>query len=239
MRIIHLSTRLLTLELFIMLGERLAEARRRRGLAQVDLAVALGKDRSLVSHVESNRAGLLVDGLVKAARELAVSVDYLLGLTDDPTPSAQLSEQVGIFADVDLGDLPGVRHVEIREIAASAGGGAEVWDETITGYQAFQRMWLDRHSIDPDQCCVISVRGESMEPTLPDGCSILVDRNRGERRDGRIYVMRTEDGLVVKRLGRDQDGNWNILSDNQVWEPVAWSNDVEIIGEVRWAATVF
>ena len=78
-----------------------------------------------------------------------------------------------------------------------------------------------------------------MEPTLPDGCSILIDRNRRERREGRIYVMRTEDGVVVKRLGRDQDGNWNILSDNQVWPPIPWTTDVKVIGEVRWAARVF
>ncbi len=65
-------------------------------------------------------------------------------------------------------------------------------------------------------------------------CSILVDRKRREPQDGRIYVMRTMDGLVVKRMGRDEEGNWRIESDNEDWEPVPWSRDAEIIGEVRW-----
>ncbi len=61
-------------------------------------------------------------------------------------------------------------------------------------------------------------------------------QRRRQRRAGRIFVMRTEDGLVVKRVGRDEEGNWRIESDNEDWEPVPWANDTEIIGEVRWAA---
>ena len=133
-------------------------------------------------------------------------------------------------------DMPAVRPVEVVEVAAAAGGGAEVYDETVVGRLWFRDDWLDRHAIDPDQCNVITVRGESMEPTLPDGCSILVDRSQGRRRRrvGRIFVMCTEDGLVVKRVGRDEEGNWRIESDNEDWEPVPWADDTEIIGEVRW-----
>ncbi len=42
----------------------------------------------MISHVENNRTGLVRDGLIQAARVLGVSTDYLLGLTDDPTPAA-------------------------------------------------------------------------------------------------------------------------------------------------------
>ena len=136
------------------------------------------------------------------------------------------------------GDLSTIRPVEVVEVAAAAGGGAEVYDETVVGRLWFRRDWLDRHSIDPAQCNVITVRGESMEPTLPDGCSVLVDRNEGRRRHraGRIYVMRTQDGLVVKRAGQDEEGNWQVVSDHPGWETTPWSDDTEIIGEVRWMA---
>ena len=40
----------------------------------------------MISHVEHGRRGLLLDGTVKAAQVLGVSLDYLVGLTDDPTP---------------------------------------------------------------------------------------------------------------------------------------------------------
>ena len=45
-----------------------------------------------------------------------------------------------------------------------------------------------------------------MEPTLPDGCQVIVDRNRKELRNARIYVMRTEEGLVVKRVKQNAQG---------------------------------
>ena len=126
--------------------------------------------------------------------------------------------------------------VRLLEFASAAGVGAEVYDETPIGLLWFRNDWLKRHSIDPEQSNIISVRGESMEPTLPDGCSILVDRKRREPQDGRIYVMRTEDGLVVKRVGRDAEGGWQIESEHSAWPPVPWTDTTEIIGEVRWSA---
>ena len=46
-------------------------------------------------HVEAGRSAFFLDGAVKATRELGVSFDFLVGLTDDPTPSAELTA-VGI-----------------------------------------------------------------------------------------------------------------------------------------------
>ena len=129
--------------------------------------------------------------------------------------------------------------VRLLEFASAAGVGAEVYDETPVGLLWFRNDWLLSHSIDPEQSNIISVRGESMEPTLPDGCSILVDRKRREPHEGRIYVMRTEDGLVVKRLGWDEKGRWELLSDSPDWRTTPMSPGTEIIGEVRWAARTF
>ncbi len=75
------------------LSARLRAARQRAALTQAELGTELGEryDRSMIGHVEAGRSGLLVDGLAKAAGALKVSTDYLLGLTDDSTPAADLS----------------------------------------------------------------------------------------------------------------------------------------------------
>ena len=151
----------------------------------------------------------------------------------------RLESAVSRIAAAEPDDTPTVRPVEVVEVAAAAGGGAEVYDETVVGRLWFRDDWLDRQAIDPDQCNVISVRGESMEPTLPDGCSILVDRKRRESHEGRIYVMQIAEGLVVKRMGLDEEAQWELRSDNPAWPPVPWSDTTEIIGEVRWAARTF
>ena len=227
-----------------MLGERLAKARKRAGMAQIDLAVALDKDRTLISHVESNRNGLLVDGLAKAAKELNVSTDYLLGLTDDPTPAAELSAKVSDLTDpealvgvsAEIYQFPGTKPVSVHRLATAAGSGALDLDESVKTYAWFRSEWLSRKGLVADQCAIISVAGESMEPSLPDGCVILIDRNRTRRRSGQIFVVRTEDGLIVKRLGKDEQGNWQLLSDHEDWEPAPWPEDAVIIGEVKWSA---
>ena len=75
-----------------------------------------------------------------------------------------------------------------------------------------------------------------------DGCSILVNQASTRRRVGRIFVVRTDDGLVVKRAGKDRAGDWQLFSDNpnkQAWPTVLWPTDAPVIGEVRWVARTF
>ncbi len=222
-----------------MLGTRLAEARKRAGLLQADLAAALGEryDQSTISNIERGRRGVRLEGAVIAARELNVSLDYLTGLVDDPTPTNALAVRLA-DAEVRASEtLPqDGDDVPLLELAAAAGGGAQTYDETPVGHLTFQRRWLRRHSIDPTRCNIITVRGQSMEPTLPDGCSILVDRGRWRLRQDRIFVLRTDEGLVVKRVGKDASGRWQELSDNPVWEVRPMLRGTNVIGEVRWVA---
>ncbi len=125
--------------------------------------------------------------------------------------------------------------VGMVELAPVAGDGSVIEDARQMGSLMFQREWLHRRGLYPDQCVVIRVRGESMEPTLRDGCSILVNRASRDRRKGRIFVIYTEDGLVVKRLQKSADG-WLLISDHPAWKPTPWPKDAWIEGEVRWMA---
>ena len=80
-----------------------------------------------------------------------------------------------------------------------------------------------------------------MEPTLVDGCSILVNHAIRRRREGGIYVVRTGDGLIVKRDGKDSDGSRLLVSDNpdkRAWPTLPWPDDAAVLGEVRWTADV-
>ena len=230
-----------------MLGERLAAARKHAGLSQFQLAVKLGDryDRSMIGHVEHNRSALLFDGAVNAARELDVSLDYLAGLTDNPTPSAQLAERIAALESaptVTAAEAEGqtaMRPVAVMELAAAAGSGAVIDENQVCGYVWFTRQWLDRRALDPTACRIIRVAGESMEPTLPEGCAILVNRAQCRRRKDRLVVVCTEDGLIVKRLGKNPAGGWLLISDHpdkQAWPTKPWPAAAEVVGEVVWVA---
>ena len=131
-------------------------------------------------------------------------------------------------------EVPCPRYVEVRQLSAAAGGGATDLDETVSGYVPFHHHWLNRQGLDPAQCTVIGVMGESMEPTLPEGASILVDRSHSRPKHGHIYVVRTPDGLIVKRAGKDPGGGWWLISDHPAWKPDRWPSDAVVVGEVRW-----
>ena len=260
-----------------MLGVRLAESRKRAGWSQHQLAIELGGryDQSVISAVENKRSSLRLTGAVKAAQVLDVSLDYLLGLTDDPTPvddrreeleaalqrvraQAQRSEEelerlrAQAAADspadnilVFPGGWSGVsdskgptasRLVDVLQLAAAAGGGSFELDEKVVGRASFPYDWLNSKGLDPARCSVIGVVGDSMEPTLTDGCSILVNRATRRRRVGKLYVLLTGyEGLVVKRAGKDEDGTWLLMSDSEAYPPVPWGDDDTLIGEVKSA----
>ncbi len=103
----------------------------------------------------------------------------------------------------------------------------------------FGRDWLRRQGLDPSRCLVLRVHGDSMEPTLPENCWVLVNRAQRRRRAGRIYALRTALGPMVKRAARDRAHGWLLASDQPDREAIAWPDDAEIIGEVRWMARTF
>ena len=107
------------------------------------------------------------------------------------------------------------------------------------GCLAVHGMWLDRHRLDAKQCAIVRMRGESMEPTLNDGSTILVNRAQRRRRSERLFAVRTDEGLVVRRLRKDPGGNWLLVSDHADREPRPWPASAEILGQVRWATRTF
>lgn len=124
------------------------------------------------------------------------------------------------------------------EIEASAGAGSLIDNEFVKGKIAFVRKWLRHVGLDPKQLNVISVRGDSMEPSLSDGDIILIDRRDTNPRSGGVYVLNLDGGLLVKRVQRLLNGDFKIISDNPRYEPetvpASQLDLVRIIGRVVW-----
>ncbi|WP_275427607.1 S24 family peptidase, partial [Stenotrophomonas maltophilia] len=80
--------------------------------------------------------------------------------------------------------------------------------------------------------------GDSMEPLLCDGDTVLVDHTKSTVQDAAVYVVRLDDHLYAKRLQRRFDGSVSIISENKAYTemivPKAKLSDLEIIGRVVW-----
>jgi len=124
-------------------------------------------------------------------------------------------------------------------VDVSAGPGAIAEDRGALSQIAFPERWLRSISGgDIGDLSIVSVHGDSMEPTLSNGDGILVNRNDGAERlrDG-IYVMRVDDALIVKRIAMNPASRrFTIKSDNadyQDW-PDCDLGDIDIIGRIVW-----
>lgn len=67
-----------------MLGDRLKTLREKKGITQVELAKELKMSRGTYAHYELNKREPDNETLLKLAKYFATSVDYLLGVSEEP-----------------------------------------------------------------------------------------------------------------------------------------------------------
>ena len=182
----------------------------------------------------------LRDEIVRAVKsETRALRDEIRALRVGPRVADDLTDDQALSSpgtSPEIRQLPGARPIAVHRLQTAAGSGALDLDEAVKSYAYFRHEWLSRHGLVADRCSIIGVMGESMEPTLPEGCVILLDRNQRQRREERIFVLRTKDGLVVKRAGKGTGGRWQLISDHPRWPDAPWPGDATIIGEVKWMA---
>lgn len=101
------------------------------------------------------------------------------------------------------------------DVKFSAGNGRIVWHVDEKGQkQAFRRAWCQRLGINPDHAATIVNEGQSMEPRLIDGDSLVVDYKATNIIDGKVYAIAYQNELYVKRLFKQPDGGLLVRSDN-------------------------
>ncbi|MYN65254.1 MAG: hypothetical protein F4X11_09540 [Acidobacteria bacterium] len=119
------------------------------------------------------------------------------------------------------------------DVRLAAGSGEIVFDESPEMSIAVATDALATWARPERLTCVRAV-GDSMEPTIRDGDLVAIDAGRTEPLDGRLFAVRTDAGLVVKRL-RQSGARWLLASDNPAHEPRTVAEDDRILGEVAWS----
>jgi len=89
-----------------------------------------------------------------------------------------------------------IRCAPVLDLGVAAGAGRELWDEPCTSW-----VELPDH-IAPGQHVALMVRGDSMEPLLHSGDTILVELGPELRRGAVVVARQSDDSYVVKRVTR-------------------------------------
>jgi SOS-response transcriptional repressor LexA len=143
-----------------------------------------------------------------------------------------------MFLKGDDGKFKNIPKVKARLCAG--GGSFEVGSE-IEGYYAFQKEWLMSKGTS-DNMVLMDIFGNSMEPELKDGDTILIDESQKDVLAGAIYAVGVDDTIMVKRVEKHPN-KLVLLSDNRDYSPIYLEgveiDSVRIIGKVIWICREF
>ena len=216
------------------LADRLHARANQLGLSPAHVAEMAGVNRSFVYDIlrgRSTRPG--IDRLAEVARVLKVELDWLIhgiGNVEGTPPFIENPDDAFVS----------ITHAGVRP---SMGGGSVVLDEHEAPGRAyhFRRSWI-KHGLkaSPSQLRIMTVEGDSMEPSLNDGDTVLVDMTRKAPSPPGIFVLDDGMGLVAKRLQHVPNSEppaVRVISDNKHYpEYERTADEINIVGRIRWFA---
>jgi phage repressor protein C with HTH and peptisase S24 domain len=237
------------------LGKTIREVRQAKGWTLEKLEAESGVAMGTISALE-NRDSSRSQYFPQLARALGYTVeemsrpDFTVYGADGKVTVIELKHHVAepqaaygmepILAWEHQDDLPPGEFVMVPrlDVHLSAGGGREQVEIELVkdNPQAFRSEWIRLMRLKPAKLAAMRAAGESMEPTIHDGDSLLVDTSQIEVVDGKVYALWYDGGERVKRLFRLPGGVLRIVSDNPRFPslevPPAELEHVRVIGRV-------
>ena len=203
---------------------------------------------SRITGVSSSAVSQWKDGPTKTikigpATKLAVASGYsAVWIATGEGPKKPTSNVIALHAEDDLPD----DFIQVAEYKVKFSGGN---GQTVVSYDlqeesepaTYRLSWMQRMRLSPDKLKRFKVKGDSMEPLLFDGDSVLVnlaENDFSQLSDGKVYAIRYGNELRVKRLFRRLDGGLVLHSDNPAYKdedltPALVAEHITIIGRVR------
>lgn len=164
--------------------------------------------------------------LISLAKAGGVSLSWLM--TGEEAGGAQAPADDDVYA-----------YIPLYDARVSQGHGA--WNDGIKVLTqlAFTRYSLRKKGLDPAKLAAVRVDGDSNEPILCDGDTVMVDLSRNVLQGEAFYVVRIDDLLYAKRLQREFDGSILLISANPAYRiitvPQSQLGSLQVIGRVVWA----
>lgn len=146
-----------------------------------------------IARIRNGETGVRMESLQKFADYHRIELDTLLrgqlDADDEFIQVARLSVEVG------------------------AGPGRPVGVIEEVGVLQFRRDFLRAAGVGAIHAAIVTAKGTSMEPTIPDGAVLLLNRADREPRNGYVYAFSWDGGMLVKRF-QQVAGVWRAVSDN-------------------------
>lgn len=229
-----------------LLSERLrwaiAEEEKRRGktIRKAELARAASTSQTSVGYWMTDQNGIGASKARLLAEYLHVDPIWLELGQGDPVPAQQAAKPGVIAFDPEDGVPDDMVLVPESRIEFSAGNGKVLSYEVVEDAEPaiYRRNWLQKHGLKPERVVRFTVSGDSQEPTLFHGDTVLVNLDETNIVDGKLYAIRYDNDLRIKFLFRKLDGTLILRSRNPAYPdeevPASLADEhISIIGRVR------
>ena len=202
-----------------------------RDLIGSDRPYATAKDMAEALNLAQGRASILYKFLKGAEPRAGVVLEWLERLG------------ISIIYPDEGGKQEEVEFIPVLSCKASAGGGYDA-DADGAYYEAIRAMSADffrKRHLDPGRCRFVPIVGDSMEPVIADGSTVLMEETSQYNfflESDRLYIVRHQGLLRAKRVVFGDDRT-TLYSYNELYPPVVImqddeSEDFEVLGRIRW-----
>ena len=118
---------------------------------------------------------------------------------------------------------------------------AETWgtadsDGLHTIGDGWFRVWMARHGAIPERCGMTDVDSDEMEPTLPPGSAVVVDRSCRKPSASGVFMLRIGKRRLFRRLRRDESQRWVAYGDHPLCEDSKPMRRPNVVGKLLWSA---
>lgn len=223
----------------------IAHAKKERRLTQREIAQQVGVTPSALTQWKVDVQSLKAENLLKLARVTGVSAEWLASgrgemLAADLGPSVETPMRPVVVVDTADDIQHEIFEVPRYTLKASAGCGLPVLEIDTEGTPNYCRSgWAKRNGYRPEDLFSIVAVGDSMEPTIPDGASLIVHRQQAIV-NGKVHVICKGNECYVKRLFKQMDGSVLVRSDNQAAykDVIVQPDDPEVLHVVGLVVSV-
>jgi len=190
--------------------------------SQASLAKTLSISRAAITQAKKNDS-IPIKWITELSRLFNVNPDWL----EKGVGSIVLGQN--IYHEIFL---------QVPKIKArlSAGGGSFETEPDIKEFYSFRKDWLSKKGKARDMV-LMDIFGNSMEPELKEGDTVLIDQSQKAVLAGAIYAVGFDDTIFVKRLEK-RPKELVLLSENERYPMMRFRDEemdsVRIIGKVIW-----
>jgi len=204
------------------LSERLTALMSEKGLSQAELARMIGVKQPSIFKILSGQT-LNPKNILEIATALNVDPHWLKTGEGDPDPSYRIVE-------VSEPQNPNTVRIDILDVEASAGNGAYL-SPTEQGLlsQEFDLTFFRQQfgRADAKHLKLITVKGDSMAPTLESGDLLYVDISENYFAADGLYVFTFDGQTFIKRLQK-VGKEMLVISDNPTYKEWTFTQDDDV-----------